>query len=277
LIEDNGLDEDGYIRIDGSLSKITERFTPLVKEVQGAIVGAFEHQLHSLYLYGSVASGNARPITSDLDILIVFKSNPSSQVRTTLTQLENELSQSFRADVREVGFAHTFVAEVLEGDNQVGWGCFIKHLCVCLTGEDLGTKFPRFKPTRAVGYGLNGDLKQEIDKAKHVMLDGLPCTINKTIMSISRKMVRTTFSLVIEEAHCWTTNLNDCSSIFSAYYPEHTAQIQYLLQISKGAPASWDEFFSILDGFGQWLCDEVEHKLRAAEAEETITEARVEG
>jgi len=55
-MEDNGLDEDGYIRGDGSLSKITGCFSALVETVQCAIVSEFEDQLHSLYIYGSIAS-----------------------------------------------------------------------------------------------------------------------------------------------------------------------------------------------------------------------------
>ena len=261
MIKDNGLDEDGYIRSDGSLSKITPGFTSLVRTVQSAIESAFAHQLHGLYLYGSVASGNARPLKSDLDILVVFKSDLSPQVRSALSRLESNLTEKFQAEVREVGLAATSVFEVLEGNNQVGWGCFIKHMCVCLSGEDLGTKLPRFKPTIAVAYGLNGDLKEEIEKSKHVMLNGAPGTINRTIMSISRKMVRTAFCLVIEEANCWTSDLTECASIFSNYYPDRSAQIQHVLQISEGASANCDEFLIVLNSFGQWLCNEVEYKL----------------
>jgi uncharacterized protein len=261
MIRDNGLDEDGYISTDSSLDKITKRFAALIEIVQSKIVNAFESQLHSLYVYGSVASGKARPVSSDLDILIVFKNKPTPQIRASVVQLENELSQTFRADVREVGLAVTFLAEVFEGDYQIGLKCFIKHLCVCLFGEDLGTQFPKFKPTRAVAYGLNGDIKQVLEKAKQVMLTGSPDTISKTTMSASRNMIRTAFCLVMEEANCWTTILDDCASIFTAYYPERAPEIQHLLQIAKGAQVSCDEFLSTLNGFGKWLCDEVEGKL----------------
>jgi predicted nucleotidyltransferase len=262
-MENNGLDENGYIRSEGSLAKIPERFVVLVEAVKCAIVSAFELQLHSLYIYGSVASGNARALTSDLDMLIVFKTDLSPQVGEAVIQLENDLSQRFQNDVREVGLAATSVSEIFDGDNQIGWGCFIKHMCVCLTGEDLGTRLPKFRPTKAVAYGLNGDLKQEIAEARRAMLDGLPGNINRTVRSISRKMIRTAFCLVMEEANCWTTDLSECSSIFSTYYPEHTTQIQRILQISKGAPANYDELLNTLNGFGQWLCEEVEHKLRS--------------
>jgi hypothetical protein len=135
---------------------------------------------------------------------------------------------------------------------------------VCLTGEDLGAKFPKFKPTRAVAYGLNGDFKEALEKAKQLMLVDLPGTISKTTMSISRKMIRTAFCLVMEEANCWAPNLNDCSSIFTTYHPEHSDQIQALWQISNGARIRNNEFLSILNSFGQWLCDEVERKLQSA-------------
>jgi uncharacterized protein len=265
MMEDNGLDEDGYIRSDGSFSKITGRFRALLEIVQEKIVNAFESQLHSLYVYGSVASGTARPATSDLDILMVFKNEPTQQMRASVKELEHELSQSFRADLREVGLAVTFLAEVLQGDYQIGIKCFIKHLCICLYGADLGAEFPKFKPTRAVAYGLNGDIRDVIEKAKHAMLDGSPETISKTTMSISRNMIRAAFCLVMEEANCWTTNLNDCCSVFTTYYPEQANQVQHLLQISKGAQVSYDELLSILNDFGRWLCDEVERKLRTAE------------
>ncbi len=261
-MKDKGLDNEGHIRTDVSLSKITERFAPLVKTVQDEVVNAFEQKLHSVYIYGSVARGNAVPLTSDLDILIVYTNDLSPQCRASIAQLERDLSERFRADLREVGLVATSLLEIFDGDNQVGWGCFIKHMCACLTGEDLGTRFPAFKPTRAVGYGLNGDLSQEIEKSRLEMLKTSATTQSRAIKSIARKMVRSAFCIVIEETNCWTTNLTECSRIFSTCYPEHQTEIQYILEISNGAPVNCDEFLDILNGFGQWLCLEVERKLR---------------
>ena len=260
-MENDGLDEDGFIRNSGSLDKIPERFTAVLKFVQNAVESQFGQEMHSLYVYGSVASGKARPKLSDLDVFIVFKNDVSPQNKESVVQLEKKLSHKFLSEVREVGIACASVPEIFEGDNQVGWGCFIKHMCVCLSGENLATALPKFEPTRAVAFGLNGDLKQEMEKVRTAMSERSDATINKTVMSFSRKMVRTAFGLVIEEAHCWTTDLNECATIFESYYPEHVTQIRQTLEIAKGAPVDCDKFLILLDGFGCWLAEEIDRKL----------------
>lgn len=260
-MKDDGLDAEGYVRNLGSLSKIPTSLQPAVDQARLKIGEAFQSELHSLYLYGSVASGKAQLGSSDLDLFLVFRESPQAHVQALATQLEAELTQKFLPDLREVGFALASLSEILGGDNQIGWGFFIKHQCVCLTGEDLAVKFPRYKPTRAVAYGLNGDLSLEIEKTKNVLQSGLPEVVNKGMMSISRKMVRTAFCLVIEEANCWTTDLSECVQIFSVYYPERESFVRRVLSFAQGSATDQTEFFFLLNDFGQWLSREIEHKL----------------
>jgi uncharacterized protein len=68
---DEGLDEAGYITTGVDLTKVRAPYDAVVAEVSARIGAALQQELHGLYLYGSVATGQAVPPVSDLDLLAV--------------------------------------------------------------------------------------------------------------------------------------------------------------------------------------------------------------
>ena len=86
-------------------------------------------------------------------------------------------------------------------------GLPLKHLCVCLYGEDLGKNQLNSKPTKKVAKAFNGDLGKLIKSC-------LQKPEKDKIHSIMRKIVRTGFSLVIEEEKSWTTDLKNHMKFF---------------------------------------------------------------
>ena len=67
-----GVDADGYLVTGAALVNIPPAYRPVVDDCVAALT-AFP-ELDGLYLYGSVATGRARPPDSDLDLLALWTS-----------------------------------------------------------------------------------------------------------------------------------------------------------------------------------------------------------
>jgi tRNA nucleotidyltransferase (CCA-adding enzyme) len=72
LREGSGLDRNGFIVSDVSLDKIKYDYMQCIKESVDRLQKLFSRKLHSVYVYGSVARGDALPRKSDLDLLSLF-------------------------------------------------------------------------------------------------------------------------------------------------------------------------------------------------------------
>ena len=98
-----GLDSNGYILSDVSKEKIEPAFLSCIQQSVASLKKLFPKHLHSVYLYGSVARGDAVIPSSDLDLIAMFRSEVTSEQMTALKQLAVELSERYRNLVREVG------------------------------------------------------------------------------------------------------------------------------------------------------------------------------
>ena len=67
-----GLDTDGYIVSDVHLEKIDQIYWPPIEEAIDRLEKLFPERLISVYVYGSVARGEAVIKKSDLDLLAMF-------------------------------------------------------------------------------------------------------------------------------------------------------------------------------------------------------------
>ncbi|MBT3297409.1 nucleotidyltransferase domain-containing protein [archaeon] len=69
-----------YIKKEVALKKVSVKYNPIVKDVKSELL-KFSDKIHSIYLYGSVATGKAKSPTSDLDIVVVLKAKPSTKLK----------------------------------------------------------------------------------------------------------------------------------------------------------------------------------------------------
>src|SRR5688572_4087308 len=66
-------DEQGYLLNIGDRTKLQPEFQPLIDEAVQACVQAIEADLHSLYIIGSMARGEAQVGYSDFDFIAVLE------------------------------------------------------------------------------------------------------------------------------------------------------------------------------------------------------------
>jgi hypothetical protein len=107
---DEGLDAAGLLSTGVALDRLRPAYAPVVSDCTAEVRRALGDRLHGLYLYGSVATGQARLPTSDLDLLAVSLSP------VDLVVLEADLSARHADAVREVGISRVTLAEVWADD-----------------------------------------------------------------------------------------------------------------------------------------------------------------
>lgn len=249
-----------YIKKEVALKKIPARYKPIVENVKSELL-EFSDKIHSIYLYGSVATGKAKSPTSDLDLVVVLKAKPTLKFKTQLKELENSLSQKYQKEFREVGFAITYKNEVLRGKEAFGWRFFLTILSVKIFGDNLFQKEMKFSPTKKLAKNLHSDVAKNIEEAKKKIVSANSEDAKLQIKSIMKKIIRTAFSIVMEQENYWTTDLDEMTKIFTKYYPEKKQQINAVLKMTKSKSPDRKSATSILNNFGKWVSSEFYKKV----------------
>lgn len=92
-----GVDATGHLVTGAARDRVPPAYQPVLADCVGTLTAAFGDRLDGLYLYGSVATGRARPPASDLDLLALWTSPVDSAAVVA------ELSARHRSVVRPPG------------------------------------------------------------------------------------------------------------------------------------------------------------------------------
>lgn len=255
MVETYGIDNHGFIITKVSLNKIDGIFKETIQSINKLISTEFKDEIESLYIYGSVVTWNAVIKKSDLDLIFVVKWNISLKVKNDIVVFSNKLSKKYSHLFSEVSIETTTKKEIL--NDKYGWWCFIKHLCICLSWDDLWKEFTKFKPSIKVAKAFNGDIWTEIQSAINKVNSWIKnFEFHKLCNSTMKKIVRTWFSLVMPQENSWTTQLEKSYEVFSKYYPEKAHSMKFALDSTKSNSVSEDQFLIYLNEFGYRLIKE---------------------
>lgn len=253
-----GVDESGFILTEVFPEKIGPTFRPIVEHVLNLIIQEVDALLDGVYLYGSVATGRAVEGTSDLDIILVFLAPPELAVKKKIEHLGLCLSNQYEKQLRGVGLEMTDVTDVCSEKERFGGMCFLKHLCICIYGNDLTKDIPAFRPSADIAKAFNGDLGQSLPgwkkKIEEAASDG---ELEKVARSFAKKIVRAGFSLVMPRAGAWTSDLNTAAEMFIEYYPDQSRGINTALIWAKSGFRDRRAIVDFIDTFAIWLADEI--------------------
>jgi uncharacterized protein len=190
---DEGVAADGTIRTGAHRDRVPAGFEPILTDA----VALLGESGASLYVYGSVATGTARPPSSDVDLLSIGL--PDAAI------LGQHLSARYAGRCRGVEVAAATAAD-LAGDTDAAYGLrvFLRHYCVHLAGPDPSTAVPAFPVDARAARGFNGDL------GRHLRLwrQGLESrTVAADLLGVraARKTLLAVAGLVSVHDHTWTT------------------------------------------------------------------------
>lgn len=213
-----GLDGDGYIVGDVALDKIDNAYFPFIRKTVEELVRLFPHLLHSVYVYGSVARGEAVAVKSDLDLLVMFNDTLSEEELAKLKTVTKALSLKYHSLVRGVGIAVANFDYVVDPANYYEQA-FIRELCVCVHGEDIRERFGPYKLTPKIAISFNGDIREVLERTI-IRLEAAAIDELKIFsQNFARKLIRTYYSMVEVRSQIWSTRLYEQSDVFIHYFP----------------------------------------------------------
>ena len=236
-----GVDTGGYLVTGASVARIPAVYRPVLADCVRALVELAGDRLDGLYLYGSVATGQARPPGSDLDLLALWTA-PVDGVGAVAAAL----SARHRAVVREVGLVEAV------GLPTVADRCFLKHYCVPLHGRDRRPELPRCRPDRALADGFNDDLP--------TVVRGLRAAVDaaRTEAELAAAGRRTARRLLLAVAtiesvsHAvWSTDRG--AALLAEHHPQWTVTARRALDWVAGAGTPTRAEVEELLALGDWL------------------------
>ncbi|EOG5456119.1 nucleotidyltransferase domain-containing protein [Cronobacter turicensis] len=245
-------DADGFIRVvpDAALQP---DFREVVDTVINMLVRELGEALHSGYLYGSVARGEAVKGVSDLDLCLILTRAATDAETTRLAAIKKQAAADYPV-ISKIDVDIGTVAEVLSADNLYSWGYWLKHHCRCIYGDDLSSRFERFRPSRAIAEAVNGDVARVINDAIKMLANAPDEHSRRQIQrAASRKLLRATNLLRADDDTDWPDTLEEYQAKFAAKYPLKAAEINYFLRESREPADAPDAFMEAVQRFMDWF------------------------
>lgn len=210
-----GLNFDGTIRTGVSLARVPGSFEPIIS----AAVDEFEkiaEESSTMLLYGSVATGVARPGQSDLD-LVAFGAPREWCLETSM-----KLSSDFSHLCRGVEISPTSRSDFSgKTDECFGNRVFLKHYCVTLTGINLAEEWSPFQGDRRAARGFNGDIGACVTRWRQNP---------PRARSIARKTLFAASGVLSVLSNTWTTDREEAARRWSQIESKFSAEATMLLK-----------------------------------------------
>jgi uncharacterized protein len=251
-----GLDRHGFILPEVSLARVRSPYPPVIAVLREQCRAVFLSDLHSLYLTGSVVKGTARPSQSDLDALAVLQVAPTPADAEFVRRVGDAVAEKFPI-VTEVSLLLAGRETILSEEERYDMGFFVKSLCVCVAGADLGEHLPLYRPSVALARGTNGNIRLLLeDRRRRLVSTTDPLQVAAICRGIMRKIVRTGFTLIMPRYQGWTSDLERSASVFASYYPSRSAAMQEALILAQAPSTEKTPVLALIDTLGAWLADE---------------------
>lgn len=220
-----GIAPDGTIVTGVARSRVPGVFEPLVA---AAVRELSASSRVSVYLYGSVATGQARPGRSDVDLLT------AGLQRDDARAVGARLVESFPGLCRGVQIAVADAGDLVgESDEAYGNRVFLRHYCVHLHGPDLASSLPAYRADARAARGFNGDIGRHARRWQSQLREGgEPRVVGRRL---ARKTLHAVSGLVSIHDVTWTTDRGTAARRWGEVHPEIADDLRALLTWSDGA------------------------------------------
>lgn len=258
-------DAEGYLGKECELSKVQSPWKEAVEEIVQAYLSHHSEAIHSLYLRGSLPRGLALPGVSDIDTFAVVRVAPKD---LKLRWIEEFRRDFLRRHPMAAGLEIQFfpLEPLLYHRGTFSMRFTIKHLSVCLYGEDLGASIPSFRPDLNIAYAFHGRLGEEIVQVqKWLESPRSPQEIRRACEWIMKRIVRTGFAILIPQEQAYTRDLYLCYETFARHYPEQSEAMYQALQLAIVPSENTEVILAVLSGLGSWLRLEADKIYRKSE------------
>lgn len=228
-------------------------YQPALKELVNYLRAGLGEQLHSIYLYGSVARKTAVPNKSNLDIVVVSYGSIEQEWVTLMNTIRWRFQTRFPF-ITDVSIKTAPVKQVASLDSLFSWGFMLRHCSVCLYGDDLAECFGDYEPSWEIAKHWNMDVGDWVqfyrDKIAKAHFEEEQVNAQTVI---AKKLLRASYSLVMYKDKNWFDEPNLCGEHFLRYHPEKKKEIDRLMILLSGRVIPKRSVIGLLDSFGSWL------------------------
>lgn len=224
-----------------------------LNDLLACLTSGLESTLHSVYVYGSVARKTARPNHSNLNVIVVLNQPLDERWPILFNTVKWRFQKNFPY-VTEVCLKTALVKEVASLSSLFSWGFILKHLSVCVHGNNLGDSFGSYQPSWEIAKFWNMDLEEWLTKYRHQIVKSSNGESQiKAQKMIAQKLLRASHTLIMHKDKRWYDDPLACGEGFLRYFPEKEKEIKRLGILLSGRLIAKRSVIGILDGFGGWL------------------------
>ncbi len=241
--------------IDAS-EPLQPQYQPAVDELIKALRSGLGSNLHSIYIYGSVARKKAKPGQSNLDVVVVTQRD-FAQNRTTLLNTIRWRFQSRFPFITDIHIETALASQVASLESLFSWGFMLRHCAVCVYGENLAECFGDYEPSWEIAKHWNMDIGDRLAwlRDKIVKAQSEKEQLNAQRL-LGKKLLRASYSLVMYRDKNWFDDPVECGQAFLGYHPEKELEISRSGILLGNRIIPKRSVIGLIDNFGSWLTEE---------------------
>lgn len=253
------IDKNGFVVPIVSRSLVQTKWEPIIDDITRFYQSKFGNNLHSVYVRGSVAKGDAVENLSDFDSFCVLNSDPGEVDSPFSDKFQKEINAKYPfCTFIEISYIEKYkIYKNFPPRKRSVWAELIKTQSICVYGKNLASEIDPFELKDMVGHSYY--IEKELDRLPEIFEDEKndPTELRDTCVWITRRIVRSGFDLVMEQEKKFTRDLFLCYESFSKYYP-HKKEIMYkILNLSLNPTDDVTEINSVLNEITPWLIEEI--------------------
>lgn len=223
---------------------IQDEYKAFVDAYTAGLRSEFGEKIHSIYMCGSIPKGTAKPFKSDADFTIVCE-RPEEIDYDIVSGLKDKVLEEYPL-VTKIDTVICSLDDVRSKPNE--WGFWIKIICVCIYGADIGDEVPLIQISPEFILDLNSDTEEAVNRVRGF----LSAASNDTLKSrytkgYSKRLIRALYSLVLEDTGVWEDDISKMKSAISDYSDIDSALVDYLYECYLNSNVDIEEFFGIAD------------------------------
>lgn len=224
---------------------IQSEYKDFVDKYIDSILTEFKGEIHSIYMCGSIPKGTAIPFKSDADFTIVCV-NPKDIDYERLSNIKGRLLEEYPI-LTKIDTVICSIDDVLSKPNE--WGFWVKIICVCVYGDDVGEKVPPIIISPEFILDLNTETKEEVDRVHRGLLSNTSDNTLKTryIKGYSKRLIRALYSLVLEDTGVWQDDIIMMKNAILNYCEIDSTLVDYLYACYLDSNVPVEEFLGIAD------------------------------
>ncbi|WP_134774547.1 nucleotidyltransferase domain-containing protein [Ornithinimicrobium flavum] len=245
LPDDRGLDADGFVRREGDPSRVQPVFADLVRGYVAAVRSLLGADLDSVYLYGSIPRGTARPGLSDLDGQVLLTRSPTEDDHRALEVVKARLRAAY-PQVSTVEILVDARSALVDPADRHDGGFHVRVLCTPFWGPDAGREVAPHRPDLDLARGVQGDWRGALTRLRE-QAGGAgpgsgpgPTEEVAVCRATGRRLARIAFSWVLPRWGGWSSDPAVMTRVVSHLEPGWAAPMATAVRLGWGGPGMAD-------------------------------------